>query len=156
MSVLHTLSQYNNPSSSRFNSGRFNPLELQTLKNLDVEKLEEDLAKEIQRKKCLEEKEKKEIKKLFDENKEIKELKNRIQMARLNQERTQQIYEKQTRKLNDIFTDAETDEQMLNRLEEEKRIENEKETKKKHDLINSKFVSNQHYIGLTTTNERKR
>jgi hypothetical protein len=141
MSVLQTLSQYSNSSSSRFNSGRLNPLELQTLKNLDVEKLEEDLAKEIQRKKCLEEKEKKEIKKLFEENKEILELKNRIRMAKLNQERTQQIYEKQTRKLNDIFNDAETDEQMLKRLEDEKKAENEKESRKKHDLINSKFVT---------------
>lgn len=140
MSVINTSTHPLNSNSSRYSSNRFNPCEMQTLKNLDVEKLEEDLAKEIQRKKCLEQREKKEIQKIFDENKDIKELKNRITMAKLNRERTTQIYERQTRKLNGIFEDAETDEQILKRLEDEKRLENEKENRKKLDMLNSKFV----------------
>ena len=123
-------------------SNRINPFEFETIKFLDVEKLEEDLAKEIQRKNCLAERDKKETQKIFDESKEITELKHGIKMARLNQERTKQIYDRQTRKLNNIFEDADTDEQLLKRLDEEKKAESEKEGRKKLDFLNSKFVTN--------------
>lgn len=155
--LTNVLPQPLNSTTSRYTSSRFNPLEMQTMKNLDVEKLEEDLAKEIQRKKCLEQRERKEIQKIFDESKEIKELKNRINMAKLNQERTQQIYERQTRKLNGMYEDAETDEQMLKRLDDEKKAENEKENRKKLDMLNSKFVRGiYNMIGTSSTDERSR
>lgn len=118
-----------------------NPLAIPSLKNLDVEKLEDDIAKELKSKKIVEQRGVLEVKKICDASPEIQELKNRIKMAHLNQERSQQIVEKQVRKLNNINEDAETDEMLLKRLEEEKQREYEKEMKKKHDMLNSKYVS---------------
>ena len=46
--------QYQKPN----NSLRVNPLAFQSLKNLDVNRLEDDLAKEIQKKKAYEDREK--------------------------------------------------------------------------------------------------
>jgi hypothetical protein len=48
------LHQYQRPN----NSLRVNPLAFQSLKNLDIDKLEDDLAKEIQKKKAYEDREK--------------------------------------------------------------------------------------------------
>ncbi len=53
-SANNTLHQYQRPN----NSLRVNPLAFQSLKNLDVDKLEDDLAKEIQKKKSFEDREK--------------------------------------------------------------------------------------------------
>ena len=55
LSDNNTLHQYQKPN----NSLRVNPLAFHhTLKDLDMDKLEEDLAKEIQKKKSLEDREK--------------------------------------------------------------------------------------------------
>ena len=128
----------NNSSQGKFrnpyennNINSINPLEMESLKSLNVEKLEEDIAKEIKKKKNLEDKSVAEMKRICEESSEIRELKNRIKMASLNQERTKQIYDKQTKKLSEIYNDAETDEQLMKRVEEEKRKEQEKEFKKK-------------------------
>jgi hypothetical protein len=137
----------NNSSQGKFrnpyennNINSINPLEMESLKSLNVEKLEEDIAKEIKKKKNLEDKSVAEMKRICEESSEIRELKNRIKMASLNQERTKQIYDKQTKKLSEIYNDAETDEQLLKRVEEEKRKEQEKEFKKRSEMINSKQV----------------
>lgn len=117
-----------------------NPLAMESLRSLNVEKLEDDIAKEIQKKKNLEVKNEAEIKRICEESIEIKELKNRIKMANLNQERSKQIYERQTRQLSHLYNDAETDERLLKKVEEEKRMEKEKESKKRSEMINSKHV----------------
>lgn len=59
-SPLSSFSNSGNNYTQKQNSGSFhiNPLVFSSLKNLDVDRLEEDLAKEIQRKKVIEEKEK--------------------------------------------------------------------------------------------------
>lgn len=58
----------------------------------------------------------------------------------MNKERTVQIREKQTRRLNDIVKDAEIDELILEKLELENKKEQEKEINKKIELLNSKYV----------------
>lgn len=144
---FHNTRYSNNSSQGKFrnpyennNINSINPLEMESLKSLNVEKLEEDIAKEIKKKKNLEDKSVAEMKRICEESSEIRELKNRIKMASLNQERTKQIYDKQTKKLSEIYNDAETDEQLLKRVEEEKRKEQEKEFKKRSEMINSKQV----------------
>jgi hypothetical protein len=117
-----------------------NPLTMESLKSLNVDKLEEDIAKEIKKKKNLEEKNVAEMKRICEESTEIRELKNRIKMASLNQERSKQIYDKQNKKLNELYNDAETDEQILKRVEDEKRLEREKEFQKRSEMISSKQV----------------
>ena len=122
---------------------RVNPLAFPSLKNLDVDRLEEDLAKEIQRKKVLEERERRSVQKMFEESDEIKDLKCKIKLAQMNQERSKQILERQTRKLQDIVKDAETDETLLSNLEEERMRQQELEIRKKIDRLNSKHVLQQ-------------
>ena len=152
-------------NTSHFSSGKrlnnniydINPLAIQSLNNLDVEKLEEDIAKEIKLKKNLEERGTNEVKKICEESAEIKELKNRINMAKLNQERSKQIYERQTRQLSNLNIDAETDEQLLKNLEEEKQMQYEKETRRKYDMLNSKYVKkNLKFLGSSKANARSR
>lgn len=125
------------PSENTF---RVNPMAFSSLQNLDVDKLEEDLAKELQRKKISEERERRNVNKLFEENKDIQELKSRIKLANLNQERSKQIYERQTRKLQGIVKDAEVDEQLLEGLEAEKMRTQEIEYSKKMEKIHGKYV----------------
>lgn len=131
--------------TSKQNSDTFrvNPTMFSSIKNLDVEKLEEDLAKEIQRKKINEERERRTIQKIFEESDEIKEIKSRIKLASLNKERTKQIFEKQTRRLQDLTKDAEVDEKLLTELEEEERRQRELENSKKTERVQSKFVLQQ-------------
>jgi hypothetical protein len=125
------------------NTFRVNPLAFSSLKNLDVDKLEEDIAKDIQRKKALEEKTQREIRKIYDESNEIQELKSRIKMAKLNEERSMQIYEKQNRKLQNLVKDAETDEKLLENLENERYRLQEEEIRKKMEKLSSKYVLQQ-------------
>jgi predicted Holliday junction resolvase-like endonuclease len=96
------------------------------------------------------------IKRICNESAEIKELRNRINMAKLNQERSMQIYERQNRQLSQLNADAETDEQMLKRLEEEKKTEIQKEAKRKSELLNSKYVIYNKIVGSSKTNARSR
>ena len=130
-------------SKPQTNSFRVNPTVFSSLKNIDVEKLEEDLAKEIQRKKINEERERRNVQKIFEESEEIKELKNRIQLASLNKERSRQIFEKQTRRLQDLVKDAEIDEKLLSQLEDEQTQKRELENSKKIEKIQSKYVLQQ-------------
>lgn len=129
-----------NRSNNNENSFKVNPMVFPSLKNLDVNKLEEDLAKEIQRKKILEERERKNIQKIFEESDEIKDLKNKIKFAQINQERSKQILEKQSRRLQDIVKDAEQDEYILSTLEEEKFKQMEEENRKRNERLHSKHV----------------
>jgi hypothetical protein len=68
------------------------------------------------------------------------ELKNKIKLASINQERSKQIYERQTRRLQNLVKDAEVDEKLFENLEYEKQKEAELELKKKVDKLNSKYV----------------
>jgi len=87
-----------------------------------------------------EERQKLEINKILNESAEINEIKKRIQMAQLNQERSKQISESHLRTLDKIVKDAEVDERVLQKLEEEKRRENEREMKRKMENVQSKYV----------------
>jgi hypothetical protein len=58
--------------------------------------------------------------------------------------------------MNDIFEEAETEEQMNKRLEEAKRMEFDKEMKKKLDMLNSKYVVHTLNLGHPKSNEGKR
>ena len=69
--------------------------------------------------------------KLLNENLEIKEIKDSIQQAKLNQYRAHQIHENQVRRVQNLIKDTEADEQVLRKLEMEKRQSAEEEEKKK-------------------------
>ncbi len=58
----------------------------------------------------------------------------------MNKDRSQQIREKQVRRLNDIVKDAEIDEMILEKLEIEQQMQQEAEIQKKMEKLNSKYV----------------
>lgn len=58
----------------------------------------------------------------------------------MNKERSLQIRERQTRKLNDIVKDAEIDELILDKLDREQQRERDLENQKKSEKLNSKYV----------------
>ena len=130
----------NYPQNQETSTFRVNPLAFKSLEQIDVDKLEDDFAKGIQRKKIEQDREKREVQKLYEESEEIKELRNKISLAKLNQERGKQVYENQTRRLQKIVQDAEVDEMVLNKLDEDRNRQREEEIRKKIDNLNSKEV----------------
>jgi hypothetical protein len=119
---------------------RYNPLVFTSFKSLDVEKLENDCAKELQKKKSSEEKEKREFQKLIENDPSVKEIMNKVNMAYINQSRFHQIKEKQTRQIQEIVKDAEIDEKLLSGLDEQKKKEQEIEQKKRVERLHGKDI----------------
>jgi hypothetical protein len=64
-------------------------------------------------------------------------------MAQINQERSKQIYEKQTRKLQDIVKDAETDEYLEAKMKEDEDRLRERDMQRKMDNLRSKYILQQ-------------
>lgn len=102
---------YYNPNQPNKVINRYNPLALPSLKNLDVEKLENDFAKELQKRKSAEDREKvylmyfnikRELRKLIENDDGVKDILGRVKMAQINKDRFHQINEKQTRQLQEI------------------------------------------------------
>ena len=73
----------------------------------------------------------------------MQEIKKKIKLAQLNKERSKQIYENQTRRLNNLIKDAEEDEDILKNLEEEKIRESKQENKKRLMALHSKYIIQQ-------------
>ena len=117
-----------------------NPLAFNSLKNIDIETFEDDLARELQKQKYYNERDKKNIQKILDESEEIKEWRKKIKIAHLNKERSLQIKESQLRKLDNLVKDAEIDEQVLNKLEEENAKEQKNENVQKLKALHNKYV----------------
>ena len=61
------------------------------------------------------------LQKVLEESEEIKEWRRKIKLAHLNKERSVQLQEFQTRKLHDLIRDAEEDDEVLAKLEKEKK-----------------------------------
>ena len=100
---------------------------------IDAHKLEENLAKELQRKKLQKEKEFKEINKLYSESDELNSIKQKIKTAFLNKERSVQLAEKQLIKQKETEEEINIEANILaQRAEEEKQahlreVENERQ-----------------------------
>ena len=125
------------------NTFRLNPLVISSLKNIDVDDLQLAFGKGIQQKREYQKGRDIQNNKLFNENSEIKEIKNSIEQAKLNQFRAHQIHENQVRRVQKLMKDTEVDEQVLQKLEYEKRKAAEKEERKKQERIETKHLIQQ-------------
>ena len=72
------------------------------MNRMNFHEMEDNLARELQRRKLENESKKKEIEKILGENQELKELRQKIKLGYLNKERSTQIAEKQMRLISDI------------------------------------------------------
>ena len=125
------------------NTFRLNPLVISSLKNIDIDDLQMAFGKGIQQKREFQRGRSIENAKLLNENSEIKEIKDSIQQAKLNQFRAHQIHENQIRIVQNLIKDTEADEQVLKKLEYEKRKAAEEEERKKQDRIRAKHLIQQ-------------
>ena len=125
------------------NTFRLNPLVISSLKNIDIDDLQRAFGKGIQLKREYQRGRSIENAKLLNENPEIKEIKDSIEQAKLNQFRAHQIHENQIRRVQNLIKDTEADEQVLRKLEYEKRKAAEEEEKKKQDRIRAKYLIQQ-------------
>ena len=125
------------------NTFRLNPLVISSLKNIDIDDLQMAFGKGIQQKREFKRGRSIENAKLLNENSEIKEIKDSIEQAKLNQFRAHQIHENQIRRVQNLMKDTEADEQVLKKLEYEKRKAAEEEERKKQDRIRAKHLIQQ-------------
>ena len=125
------------------NTFRLNPLVISSLKNIDIDDLQMAFGKGIQQKREFQRGRSIENAKLLNENSEIKEIKDSIEQAKLNQFRAHQIHENQIRRVQNLMKDTEADEQVLKKLEYEKRKAAEEEERKKQDRIRAKHLIQQ-------------
>ena len=142
--TLDSISAQNQPyPSSKYypfpepkNTFRLNPLVLTSLKNLDVDDLQDVFGKGIQEKRQNILGEKIENEKMFKENAEIQEIKASIEYAKLNKMRALQMQQNQMRRLQSLIKDNEADEEVLKKLIQQQMIEKEKlkdESKKEYE-----------------------
>ena len=126
----------NRPFSANFHSSNFyphpepkniyrlNPLVLNSLKNLDVDDVQEIFSKGIFDNKNSIQNQAKIKQKIFENNDEIKEIKSAIENAKLNEFRAHQIHQNQLLRLQNLIKDTQADETVLDNLNKE--IENQK------------------------------
>ena len=152
--TLDSISAQNQPyPSSKYypfpepkNTFRLNPLVLTSLKNLDVDDLQDVFGKGIQEKRQNILGEKIENEKMFKENAEIQEIKASIEYAKLNKMRALQMQQNQMRRLQSLIKDNEADEEVLKKLKIDKIKAQEEEERKKNERIKAKKLIQQQMI----------
>ena len=151
---LDSISAQNQPyPSSKYypypdpkNTFRLNPLVLKSLKNLDIDDLQDVFGKGIQEEHMNEIGRSIENKKMFDEDSEIQEIRQSIEYAKLNKIRALQMHQNQMRRVQNLIKDTEADEQVLKKLKEEKIAAKIEEEKKKQDRILAKKLIQQQIL----------
>ncbi len=119
---FHSSNYYPHPEPK--NIYRLNPLVLNSLKNLDVDDVQEIFSKGIFDNKNSIQNQTKIKQKIFENNDEIKEIKSAIENAKLNEFRAHQIHQNQLLRLQNLIKDTQADETVLDNLNKE--IENQK------------------------------
>ena len=110
---------------------RLNPAVLSTLKNIDVDDVQDIFGKGIQDQNILYKSEILARRRLYNESQDIRNIKNAITEAKVNQLRAQQIRQNHALRMNRLIKDSEADEQILERLKNEQKIQQELDLKKR-------------------------
>ena len=152
--TLDSISAQNQPyPSSKYypfpepkNTFRLNPLVLPSLKNLDVDDLQDVFGKGIQESRQSTLAEKIENEKMFKENEEIQEIKASIEYAKLNKTRALQMHQNQMKRMQNLIKDTEEDEEVLKKLKLDKLRAKEEEERKKNERIKAKHLIQQQML----------
>ena len=128
------------------NTFRLNPLVLTSLKNMDIDDLQDVFGKGIQDKRTSSLGEQIENEKMFKENEEIQEIKASIEYAKLNQTRAQQMHQNQMKRIQNLIKDTEEDEEVLKKLRLDRIKAKEEEEKKKNERIKAKHLIQQQML----------
>ena len=129
--IYHTSKYYPYPEPKQ--TFRLNPLVLNTLKNVDVDDVQDIFGKGIQDINLQQKSEKVLLKKLYDDDLQIRDIRNSIKEAEMNKYRALQIRQNQALRMQKLVKDTEADEQILEKLEREQKAQAELDAKKAAD-----------------------
>ena len=120
---------------------RINPLCLKSLKNLDIDDLQDVFGKGIQEQRSYEDGQrlKKEI--IINDSDEIKELRDAIEHAKLNKILSRQMNQNLLLRKQKLIKEAEEEELVLKEIENEKRKAEEEKEKKKIEFLKNREIN---------------
>ena len=118
-----------------------NPLVLKSLKNLDVDDLQDVFGKNIQEQRANENGQKLQREIIINDSDEIKELKDAIEHAKLNQILSRQMNQNLLLRKQKLIKEAEEDELVLKEIENEKRKNEEEKEKKKIEFLKNREIN---------------
>ena len=118
-----------------------NPLSLKSLKNLDVDDLQDVFGKNIQDKRSYEDGQRLMREVIINESPEIKELRDAIEHAKLNQILARQMNQNLLLRQQKLQKEAEEEELVLQEIENEKKRKKEEEEKKKLEFLKNREIN---------------
>jgi len=118
-----------------------NPLSLKSLKNLDVDDLQDVFGKNIQDKRSYEDGQRLMREVIINDSPEIKELKDAIEHAKLNQILARQMNQNLLLRQQKLQKEAEEEELVLQEIENEKKRKKEEEEKKKLEFLKNREIN---------------
>lgn len=119
------------------------PLQLPSMKHIDVDNLQECFGRSIQHRRCITKEHAVEIQRLYTENDELKSIITDIKQAQLNRDRAHQIHESQTRRLKQIVLDTEIDENVLAAINTQRLQDEQREQTRKHEMLRARSILQQ-------------
>ena len=120
---------------------RLNPLCLKSLKNLDVDDLQDVFGKNIQDTRSYEEAQKLMKELIINDSPEIKEVRDAIEHAKLNQILARQMNQNLLLRKQKLMKEAEEEELVLQEIENEKKRKKEEEEKKKALFLKNREIN---------------
>ena len=120
---------------------RLNPLCLKSLKNLDVDDLQDVFGKSIQEQRSNENAKRLQKEIIINDSEEIKELKDAIEHAKLNKILSRQMNQNLLLRKQKLIKEAEEEELVLQQIENEKRKNEEEKEKKKIEFLKNREIN---------------
>ena len=118
-----------------------NPLCLKSLKNLDIDDLQDVFGKNIQEQRAYENGQRLQKEIIINDSDEIKELKDAIEHAKLNQILSRQMNQNLLLRKQKLIKEAEEEELVLKEIENEKRKNEEELEKKKIEFLKNREIN---------------
>ena len=134
-----SLANYPNPQPTDIH--RINPLCLKSLKNLDVDDLQDVFGKGIQEQRSYENGQRLQKEIIINDSDEIKELKDAIEHAKLNKILSRQMNQNLLLRKQKLIKEAEEEELVLKEIENEKRKDGEEKEKKKIEFLKNREIN---------------
>ena len=120
---------------------RLNPLCLQSLKNLDIDDLQDVFGKNIQQQRSYENGQRLQKEIIINDSDEIKELKDAIEHAKLNKVLSRQMNQNLILRKQKLIKEAEEEELLLKEIEDQKKKDEIEKEKKKIEFLKNREIN---------------
>ena len=135
----HSLANYPYPEPK--DTYRLNPLCLQSLKNLDIDDLQDVFGKNIQQQRSYENGQRLQKEIIINDSDEIKELKDAIEHAKLNKVLSRQMNQNLILRKQKLIKEAEEEELVLKEIEDQKKKDEIEKEKKKIEFLKNREIN---------------